>query len=70
MVYQVTKQNKTNMKLCTWNVNGIRAIKEPLASVIQKLDANLICFQETKVTSKLVIRFVSWLLANFLLSIF
>ena len=40
-----------NMKILTWNINGIRATKEPLGSVLAQLDADIICLQETKVTS-------------------
>jgi exodeoxyribonuclease-3 len=37
------------MKLISWNVNGIRAVaKKGLADIIKDLDADVICFQETK----------------------
>ncbi|XP_013417725.1 DNA-(apurinic or apyrimidinic site) lyase 2-like [Lingula anatina] len=38
------------MKIITWNINGIRATKSPLKKVIDDLDADIVCFQETKVT--------------------
>lgn len=38
------------MKLVTWNINGLRSIKEPIKSFLDKLEADIICFQETKVT--------------------
>lgn len=37
------------MKLISWNLNGIRAVaKKGLVDIIHDLDADLICFQETK----------------------
>lgn len=39
------------MKLISWNVNGIRAVaKKGLDEIIANLDADIICFQETKAT--------------------
>lgn len=40
------------MKILTWNINGIRAVSEPLNVVLNKLNADIICLQETKITSK------------------
>ena len=39
------------MKILTWNINGIRAIKGDLKYLLESLDADVICIQETKVTS-------------------
>ena len=39
------------MKILTWNINGIRASKIPLKELFNDLDADVICIQETKVTS-------------------
>jgi len=37
------------MKLISWNLNGIRAVaKKGLLDIIRDLDADVICFQETK----------------------
>lgn len=37
------------MKLISWNLNGIRAVaKKGLVDIIKDLDADVICFQETK----------------------
>lgn len=37
------------MKLITWNVNGIRAVmKKGLEQMLDFLDADIVCFQETK----------------------
>lgn len=37
------------MKLISWNLNGIRAVaKKGLVDIIHNLDADVICFQETK----------------------
>ena len=38
-----------NCKIISWNVNGIRAIiKKNFINDINKLDADIICLQETK----------------------
>lgn len=37
------------MRLITWNVNGIRALqKKGLEQILDYLDADIVCFQETK----------------------
>ncbi|HRA18261.1 MAG TPA: endonuclease/exonuclease/phosphatase family protein, partial [Flavobacteriales bacterium] len=37
------------MKLVSFNVNGIRAsVKKGLADSLQAMDADIVCFQETK----------------------
>lgn len=37
------------MRLITWNVNGIRAVmKKGLEQILDYLDADIVCFQETK----------------------
>ena len=41
------------MRILTWNINGIRASKLKLDVLLKQLDADIICFQETKVTSKI-----------------
>ena len=40
------------MKILTWNINGIRAARrdKSLKEVLDSLDADVICLQETKVT--------------------
>ncbi|XP_078597869.1 DNA-(apurinic or apyrimidinic site) endonuclease 2-like [Branchiostoma floridae x Branchiostoma japonicum] len=38
------------MRILTWNINGVRATKEPLQQVLDSLDADIVCLQETKVT--------------------
>ena len=40
------------MKIVTWNVNGIRSFDGKWKSVMESFDADIICVQETKVTSK------------------
>lgn len=46
-------ENKSNiMKILTWNINGIRT-RPSIKEDIESLDADIICFQETKVTSEL-----------------
>ena len=39
------------MKIVTWNVNGIRSFDGKWKSVMESFDADIICVQETKVTS-------------------
>lgn len=47
--------NEKNMKLISFNVNGIRAsVKKGLLESIQELDADVIGFQETKATPEQV----------------
>lgn len=44
------------MKLISWNVNGIRAVaKKGLVDIIEDLNADIICFQETKAQDDQVI---------------
>lgn len=38
------------MKILTWNINGIRACKQPLKAELADLSSDIICLQETKVT--------------------
>ncbi|CAL1548176.1 unnamed protein product [Lymnaea stagnalis] len=40
------------MKLLTWNINGIRAAKgkPSIKTLLDSLNADIICLQETKVT--------------------
>eukprot|EP00794_Sanderia_malayensis_P006263 gene6263-6983_t len=40
------------MKILTWNINGIRAASKdrPIKNVLDALDADIICLQETKIT--------------------
>lgn len=38
------------MNIITWNINGIRSSKIPLKTLFDELNADVICFQETKVT--------------------
>ncbi len=45
------------MKIVSWNVNGLRASVgqtegKKLKNLLDSLDADLICFQETKATSE------------------
>lgn len=43
------------MKILTWNINGIRSVKreKSLKYMFDSLDVDIICLQETKVTSML-----------------
>ena len=38
------------MRICSWNINGLRSLRQPLKTVLEQLDSDIICFQETKVT--------------------
>uniref|UniRef100_H2ZU97 DNA-(apurinic or apyrimidinic site) endonuclease 2 n=1 Tax=Latimeria chalumnae TaxID=7897 RepID=H2ZU97_LATCH len=42
------------MKIVSWNINGIRATKSGLKALLDSLDAEIICLQETKVTRDLL----------------
>ena len=39
-------------KILSWNVNGLRSFKQPMVEFLTQLDADIICIQETKITSK------------------
>ena len=41
------------MKILTWNINGIRSVKKEksLKNLFDSLEADIICLQETKITS-------------------
>lgn len=38
------------MKIVSWNINGIRTIKQPLKELLDSFRADIICFQETKIS--------------------
>ena len=42
------------MKILTWNINGIRTATQGIKALIDSLDADIICLQETKVTRDLL----------------
>ncbi|KAJ8404566.1 hypothetical protein AAFF_G00334290 [Aldrovandia affinis] len=42
------------MKIVTWNINGIRTFKGGIKKALDLFDADVICFQETKVTRDLL----------------
>ena len=51
------------MKVLTWNINGIRGNKGlPLKQLLDSLDADIICLQETKVTRKIVLQRIQFTL--------
>ncbi|XP_064473826.1 DNA-(apurinic or apyrimidinic site) endonuclease 2-like [Ornithodoros turicata] len=37
------------MKLLSWNINGLRSFKTSVKDILESLDADVICFQETKI---------------------
>ena len=41
-------ENQFNLKLLTWNINGIRSF-EDFTEILLKSEADIICIQETKV---------------------
>jgi exodeoxyribonuclease-3 len=48
------------MKIVTWNINGIRSLKDTdWQEVLKPLDADIICLQETKVNRKIADVFYS-----------
>jgi exodeoxyribonuclease-3 len=44
---------RVRMKITTWNVNSIRSRLEPASSVIEAIQPDILCLQETKVTDDL-----------------
>ncbi|XP_029910966.1 DNA-(apurinic or apyrimidinic site) endonuclease 2 [Myripristis murdjan] len=42
------------MKIVTWNINGIRTFRGGIQKALDCLDADIVCFQETKVTRDLL----------------
>ena len=40
------------MRILTWNINGLRSIQDDFKERLDALDSEVICLQETKVTSK------------------
>jgi exodeoxyribonuclease-3 len=50
---RIIDNNPNTMKLISWNVNGIRAIvKKDFLKIIKTLDADILCFQETKASAE------------------
>jgi AP endonuclease-2 len=51
------QQEVNNVKIITWNVNGIRSLYKDAAAVkegLDSLDGDIICLQETKITRTLL----------------
>ncbi|KAK9828127.1 hypothetical protein WJX81_008100 [Elliptochloris bilobata] len=48
--------NSGRLRLVTWNINGLRSLleysNESLASLFKRLDADIVCFQETKLSTQ------------------
>lgn len=42
------------MKLITWNINGIRSFKQPIKELLDSFSAEIICFQETKISRNML----------------
>ncbi|XP_013773132.1 DNA-(apurinic or apyrimidinic site) lyase 2-like [Limulus polyphemus] len=42
------------MKILSWNINGLRTLKRPLKETLDSFNADIICFQETKVSRSLL----------------
>jgi len=42
----------TSMRIVSWNINGIRTFKKGIGKILEDLDADIACFQETKINSK------------------
>ncbi|XP_075705686.1 DNA-(apurinic or apyrimidinic site) endonuclease 2 [Rhinoderma darwinii] len=47
-------RESSSMKIVSWNINGIRATRIELKDILDSLDADIICLQETKVTRDLL----------------
>ncbi|CAI9591970.1 unnamed protein product [Staurois parvus] len=50
----VEREQSCRMKIVSWNINGIRATRVGLKEILDSLDADVICLQETKVTRDLL----------------
>ncbi|XP_076362611.1 DNA-(apurinic or apyrimidinic site) endonuclease 2-like isoform X2 [Tachypleus tridentatus] len=42
------------MKILSWNINGLRTLKRPLKETLDSFNADIICFQETKISRTLL----------------
>ncbi|TNN16410.1 DNA-(apurinic or apyrimidinic site) lyase 2 [Schistosoma japonicum] len=38
------------VRVCSWNINGLRSIQRPLKNILDSLSSDIICIQETKTT--------------------
>jgi exonuclease III len=50
------QQDVNNVKIVTWNVNGIRSLYKDASAMkegLDSLDGDIICLQETKITRTL-----------------
>jgi len=45
-------QSDVRMRIVTWNINGIRSLKDDWTKSLAGLNADIVCIQETKVNSK------------------
>ncbi|XP_043531433.1 DNA-(apurinic or apyrimidinic site) lyase 2 isoform X1 [Chiloscyllium plagiosum] len=54
MAMVVGEMEGSGLRLVSWNVNGIRARGKRLQSMLQRLGAEIICLQETRVTRELL----------------
>ncbi|UYV61023.1 APEX2 [Cordylochernes scorpioides] len=41
------------MKILTWNINGLRSLKTKVKNLLIELEADIVCFQETKISTEL-----------------
>nr|CAH8847688.1 unnamed protein product [Trichobilharzia regenti] len=46
------------IRICSWNINGLRSIQQPLKCVLDSLSSDIICLQETKSTPDISSEFV------------
>lgn len=45
------------LRVCTWNINGIRTLSKPIKRQLDSLEADIICLQETKANRNLPAEF-------------
>ncbi|KAM8934843.1 DNA-(apurinic or apyrimidinic site) endonuclease 2 [Pelodytes ibericus] len=48
------RNTASGMQIVSWNINGIRTARAGLQDILDSLDADIICLQETKVTRDLL----------------
>ncbi|XP_015787038.1 DNA-(apurinic or apyrimidinic site) lyase 2 [Tetranychus urticae] len=47
------------MRITSWNINGIRSFKTPIKEILNSLDSDVLCFQETKISRNQVDEFTA-----------
>ncbi|KAK7085169.1 DNA-(apurinic or apyrimidinic site) lyase 2 [Halocaridina rubra] len=51
---QYINSYEMSFRILSWNVNGLRSLKKDIKDLLSSLEADVICFQETKVTRNML----------------